>query len=104
MDFRDSPAEAAFRAEARAFLTAHPPAKMPDYFDRTEGDAAATLALWRAWQHTLHAHGWAAITWPREFGGRGLGRAARGLERPVRRAPRQRQLVEHDDGSMPQVQ
>ena len=73
MDFRDSPGEAAFRAEARAFLTAHPPTRMPDYFDGTEGDAAATLALWRAWQQTLHAHGWAAITWPREFGGRGLG-------------------------------
>jgi len=46
MDFRDSPAEAEFRAQARAFLAAHPPAKMPDYFDLEGGDAAATLALW----------------------------------------------------------
>jgi alkylation response protein AidB-like acyl-CoA dehydrogenase len=77
MDFRDSPVEAAFRAEARAFLAAHPPTKMPDYFGSEagsrEGDAAATLALWRSWQQTLHAHGWAAITWPQAYGGRGLG-------------------------------
>jgi alkylation response protein AidB-like acyl-CoA dehydrogenase len=72
MDFRDSPAEAAFRSEARAFLAAHPPAKMPDYFESAD-DAAATLALWKAWQRTLHDHGWAAITWPAAFGGRGRG-------------------------------
>jgi acyl-CoA dehydrogenase len=72
MDFRDSPSEAAFRAQARAFLAEHPPARMPDYFEDAD-DAAATLALWRAWQQTLHAHGWAAITWPQAYGGRGLG-------------------------------
>jgi alkylation response protein AidB-like acyl-CoA dehydrogenase len=77
MDFRDSVVEAAFRSEARAFLAAHPPAKMPDYFDAADpasvDHATATLALWRSWQQTLHAHGWAAITWPQAFGGRGLG-------------------------------
>jgi hypothetical protein len=45
MDFRDSPAEAAFRAQARAFLAEHPPAKMSDCFDLADDDAPATLAL-----------------------------------------------------------
>ena len=72
MDFRDSPVEAAFRSEARAFLAAYPPAKMPDYFENAD-DAPVALALWRSWQQTLHANGWAAISWPQEFGGRGLG-------------------------------
>jgi alkylation response protein AidB-like acyl-CoA dehydrogenase len=74
MDLRDSPAEAAFRAEARAFLEAHAPRNLPDYFDDdVDLDAEAFLDLWRPWQHTLHEHGWASITWPKAYGGRGLG-------------------------------
>ena len=72
MDFGDSPGEASFRAEARRFLEAHAPARLPDYNKEEVEDAVAVRAH-REWQRTLHAHGWAAITWPREFGGRGLG-------------------------------
>jgi alkylation response protein AidB-like acyl-CoA dehydrogenase len=36
-------------------------------------DDAVLLPLHRAWQRTLHANGWGALTWPREYGGRGLG-------------------------------
>jgi alkylation response protein AidB-like acyl-CoA dehydrogenase len=74
MDFRDSPEEAAFRADARAFLERHAPRGLPDYFDDDALlDEAAFLGRWRPWQQTLHAHGWASITWPRQYGGRGLG-------------------------------
>ena len=27
----------------------------------------------RAWQRTLFVHGWGALTWPKEYGGRGVG-------------------------------
>jgi acyl-CoA dehydrogenase len=74
MDFQDSPAEAAFRAEARAFLERHAPRDLPDYFDAdVELDEAAFLGRWRPWQRLLFEHGWASITWPRRYGGRGLG-------------------------------
>jgi alkylation response protein AidB-like acyl-CoA dehydrogenase len=74
MDFRDSPAEAAFRAEARAFLAAHAPARLPHIFDdAVEHDESELVASHRRWQETLFAHGWAALLWPVEFGGRGLG-------------------------------
>jgi alkylation response protein AidB-like acyl-CoA dehydrogenase len=74
VDFRDSPHEAAFRDEARAFLTQHAPKGLPDYFDADlDLDHDAFLGLWRPWQQTLFDQGWASITWPKSFGGRGLG-------------------------------
>ncbi len=72
MDLRDSPGEAAFRTEARAFLEAHTPAGLADPYDETV-DEARLLAESKAWQRTLHEHGWAALTWPEAHGGRGLG-------------------------------
>jgi alkylation response protein AidB-like acyl-CoA dehydrogenase len=72
MDFRDSPREAEFRAEARAFLEAHAPEQTIDFFDE-EADEEELLEKSLDWQRTLFEHGWAAVTWPREYGGRGLG-------------------------------
>jgi alkylation response protein AidB-like acyl-CoA dehydrogenase len=72
MDFRDSPEEAAFRVDARTFLEAHAPAEMPDYFD-DQIDLETYVEKSETWQKTLYEHGWAAITWPAEYGGRGLG-------------------------------
>jgi alkylation response protein AidB-like acyl-CoA dehydrogenase len=72
MDFSDSPQEAEFRAEARAFLEEHAPDRLPEWSD--EGvDPKELIAAHRAWQRTLFEHGWASITWPEEYGGRGLG-------------------------------
>ena len=73
MDLSDSPTEAAFRAEARAFLEAHAPADpMPQYHKQLLDDAEM-LERHRAWQRTLFEHGWGALTWPVAYGGRGLG-------------------------------
>ena len=72
MDLRDSPAEAAFRAEVRAFLEAHAPGEYVHVWGQNV-DHEAVLRASRAWQATLYRHGWAALTWPREHGGRGLG-------------------------------
>ena len=72
MDFRDSPREATFRAEARAFLAAHAPKRWRHPFD--DGvDERELVDAQKRWQRTLFEHGWAAILWPCEFGGRGLG-------------------------------
>jgi alkylation response protein AidB-like acyl-CoA dehydrogenase len=72
VDFRDSAHEAAFRAEARGFLEAHKPAKWQHPFD-DDVDEEALLSGSKAWQRTLYEHGWGAILWPKDFGGRGLG-------------------------------
>jgi len=72
MDFRDSPSEAAFRAEATAFLDEHAPRAFRSY--TTEGaDMEEVFREHVAWQKTLAAHGWGALTWPKAYGGRGLG-------------------------------
>ena len=73
MDLNDSPQEAAFRAEARAFLDEHAPAEpMPQYHKEFVQDERL-VDRHRAWQRTLYDHGWGALTWPADYGGRGLG-------------------------------
>jgi alkylation response protein AidB-like acyl-CoA dehydrogenase len=72
MDFRDSESEAAFRAEARAFLEANKPARWEHPFDDGVVEDALLCGS-KAWQRTLYENGWGAILWPKQFGGRGLG-------------------------------
>jgi alkylation response protein AidB-like acyl-CoA dehydrogenase len=74
MDFNDTPEEAAFRAEARAWLEQN--AELRDADDRSEGvlqesDKPDAIAAAKAWQKKKAAAGWTCITWPKEYGGRG---------------------------------
>ena len=71
MDFSDTPEEAAFRADVRAFLDAHVPRKSAGkrgYRSRamTPEDVAAS----KAWQRTKAQAGFAGILWPKDYGGR----------------------------------
>ncbi len=73
MDLQDSPREAEFRAEARAFLEAHAPSEpIPHYHKEMVGDELL-VARHRAWQRTQYENGWGALMWPEQYGGRGLG-------------------------------
>lgn len=72
MDLHDSPAEAAFRAEARRFLAEHAHEGRLDYYEE-EVSAPELLAAAKRWQRTLYESGWAALHWPERYGGRGLG-------------------------------
>ena len=69
----DTPEEAAFRAEVRAFLDAHAAPVDPDAEPLRHDDDwyAAHMKRSREWQRVLHDNGWAGISWPKEFGGRG---------------------------------
>lgn len=76
MHIGDSPHEAAFRAEARAWLSQH--ATRVDEggrgaTDSHHNDLAAHVVKCREWQSVLYEHGWAGITWPTQYGGRGVG-------------------------------
>jgi alkylation response protein AidB-like acyl-CoA dehydrogenase len=74
MDFNDTPEEAAFRAEARAFLDANAPRKSGTApAGRRSVSGAEELALAKAWQARKADAGFAAITWPVKWGGRGGG-------------------------------
>jgi alkylation response protein AidB-like acyl-CoA dehydrogenase len=69
MDLRFTPEQEAFRAEARAWLAAHAPAagSLPS-LDTAEGFEAH-----RAWEQTMYDDRWSVVSWPEEFGGRGVG-------------------------------
>ncbi|MSO86768.1 MAG: acyl-CoA dehydrogenase [Acidimicrobiia bacterium] len=76
MDFDDTAEEAAIRAEARQWLeTAAIPKGHPEDFSAGMWSAEYPESVYvercRAWQRVLQQGGWAGITWPTEFGGRG---------------------------------
>jgi alkylation response protein AidB-like acyl-CoA dehydrogenase len=69
MDFKDTPDEAAFRAEVRAWLAENakeyrepPPHPWPE---------VELVSRSREWLHRKAKAGFATITWPKEIGGRG---------------------------------
>ena len=70
MDFNDTPQEAEYRAQVRAWLAENaaeyrePPAeawKLPEFIRQS-----------KLWQAKKHAAGYTGITWPKKFGGQGL--------------------------------
>lgn len=72
MDFRDTPEEAAFRAQVRTWLQANAQIRRNDEQRFDDGmDDQQRITAARAWQHKKAAAGYAAITWPREAGGMG---------------------------------
>src|SRR6266851_7357977 len=73
MDFEDTPQEAKFRAEVRAFLAAHAERRKPGTAEgyRTSQSAPGAIERAKAWQAKKYAAGFAGITWPKEWGGRG---------------------------------
>ena len=73
MELRDSPEQARFRAEVRAWLEDNLPAGWgtPAYvLPETPEEEVAFL---RNWQRKLYEGGWAGLDWPRAYGGRELG-------------------------------
>ena len=71
MDFDDTPEEAAFRAEARAWLEANAGPRTGEVDMLRLMDSPDFVAAAKAWQRKLYDGGWAGITWPKEYGGRG---------------------------------
>ena len=74
MDFAYPPEAEAFRAEFRAWLDEHLTDELralPTVLNC--GPGSPELEALRAWNRELAAAGYAAITWPPEYGGRGAG-------------------------------
>ncbi|MFI4990780.1 MAG: acyl-CoA dehydrogenase family protein [Solirubrobacterales bacterium] len=73
MDLDDTQDQAAYRAQVRAWLDQHsseaPIVSGPDAIQ----DESEMIAARRAWQGKLAEGGLAGVTWPKEFGGQGLG-------------------------------
>jgi alkylation response protein AidB-like acyl-CoA dehydrogenase len=73
VDLDDTPEQAAHRARVRAWLEEHkaeaPVLRGPDALT----DEDEIVAARRAWQGKLAEAGLAGVTWPKEYGGQGLG-------------------------------
>src|SRR6516164_2580257 len=69
MDVNPTPQERQFRDELRAWLQAHAPRNWE------KRHAAASLeerfAFLRDWQRQVYEGGWAGLSWPKKYGGRG---------------------------------
>ena len=72
MDFSDTPQEAEFRAEVRAFLDANAEPISESNTTLSFDSVAEHVASAKAWQKKKYDAGLAAITWPEAFGGRAL--------------------------------
>lgn len=75
MDFNDSPKEAAFRTEVKAWLSQHAKARSVDSKSAfglfSENESTDMIEEAKAWQRKKAEAGWAGITWPTVYGGRG---------------------------------
>ncbi|HEX3982025.1 MAG TPA: acyl-CoA dehydrogenase family protein [Acidimicrobiales bacterium] len=69
MDLRFTADQEAFRAEARSWLADHAPVpgSLPSL------DTADGFEAHRAWERTMFDDRWSVVSWPEEFGGRGVG-------------------------------
>jgi alkylation response protein AidB-like acyl-CoA dehydrogenase len=65
MDLTLSPSEESFRDEVATWLRENNPGPEP------EGSLDEVMRFRGEWQRKLHAAGWAGISWPKEYGGRG---------------------------------
>ncbi len=69
MDLKDTPDQAAYRQRVRAWIEEH----RHEAPELSSGLHAADPTAFRTWQGTLADAGLVGITWPKEFGGAGLG-------------------------------
>ncbi len=75
--FKDSPEEAAFRAEVRSFIESECPTELKQLGRRGGGGGFGAFGpefagVMRTWRKKLAAHGWIAPAWPKEYGGAGM--------------------------------
>src|ERR1700724_1522253 len=76
MNFDDTPHEAAFRSQAKAWIAANAPKQHEDELKksslgRTQLKGANILEVAQAWQKKKAQSGWACLHWPKEYGGGG---------------------------------
>ncbi len=76
MNFDDTPQEASFRAEVRAWIAANAPTELRDElelagFGQPALRSGDVLAASKAWQKKKAQSGWACLHWPEDCGGRG---------------------------------
>jgi alkylation response protein AidB-like acyl-CoA dehydrogenase len=70
MDLNPTPQERQFRDELRAWLETHTPRDWEARQSATDS-MEARFAFLRDWQRKVYEGGWAGLSWPKAYGGRG---------------------------------
>ncbi len=73
MDLDDTPEQAAYRAQVRSWLDEHKREAPILHGEGAIEDEDEVIAARRVWQGKLAEGGLAGVTWPKEYGGQGLG-------------------------------
>lgn len=73
MEFRLTPEEERFRDDVRRWIAANLPPGWGTPAYKEPETAVEKVAASKAWQAKLYEGGWAGITWPKAYGGRGAG-------------------------------
>jgi alkylation response protein AidB-like acyl-CoA dehydrogenase len=76
VDFRDTPEEAEFRGQLRAWLRDNLPS---DWEDRPPAVGRWDEDFTREWTRKLYDGGYVGLTWPKEYGGGGLPHTFQGI-------------------------
>jgi len=71
MDFTWTPEQDAYRMDVRRWLEANRPPALARGEDPEAGGDDAVWERLKAWHKKLYHAGWAGLTWPKEYGGRG---------------------------------
>jgi alkylation response protein AidB-like acyl-CoA dehydrogenase len=74
VDFDDTKEEAAFREEVRAWMKVNAPEREPGQLSTSHSFSdfdEIFVTEGKIWQRRIYDGGWAGITWPVEYGGRG---------------------------------
>ena len=71
MDFTWTPEQDAYRMEVRNWLEANRPQSLARGDDPEAGGDDGAWQRLKAWHKKLYHAGWAGLTWPKEYGGRG---------------------------------
>jgi alkylation response protein AidB-like acyl-CoA dehydrogenase len=73
MDLRFTPEQERFRAEARSWLEANAPSASKGTGPLPSLDTAEGFEAHRAWERVMFDARWSVVSWPEEYGGRGVG-------------------------------
>ncbi|HXQ44536.1 MAG TPA: acyl-CoA dehydrogenase family protein [Acidimicrobiales bacterium] len=73
MDLLFTAAQDEFRAEVRGWLEANVPSAAPGTGPLPSLDTAVGFEAHRVWERTMYDARWSVVSWPEEFGGRGVG-------------------------------
>jgi alkylation response protein AidB-like acyl-CoA dehydrogenase len=73
MDLRFTESQESFRLEARAWLEENVPSRANGRGPLPSLDTAVGFEAHRVWEREMYEARWSVVSWPEEFGGRGVG-------------------------------